>query len=204
MTGFGLIMQSRRQAMQMSLNVLSGRLGGSPGPSFLSKIETGQVVPTREVATRLADALGMTTEVVLNATGHATDDQEAIALEQLRTMLFEEPPTVQMIPVMDIKGRLTGGRRAKLMRYRTTGRRITDFAGPENAPYVGEVCWDSEREPIDGAGVVVMRDGELHTGTFRTGVRGATWIETGRGEKLSAGFEIMGVILRVTTEVDLS
>lgn len=199
---FGQVLQRRRSTMEMSLNALSARMGGSPGSPFLSKIESGIVRPTREVSSRLAKALELPREEVLNAAGFATDAQESLATERLRTMLFEAAPVMASVPVYDESGP-TGAKRPRLLRQKFDAR-ITDLSGADHGPFQGEILYDVGRQPIEGVGVVILRGGELSAWTYHTGPRNAVWLENGRGKKLAAGFEIQGVIVRVTQELDLA
>lgn len=198
---FGLLVQSRRQAMEMSLNNLTSRMGGSPGASFLSKIESGKVTPTREVAEKLADALSVPSEVMLNAAGHAVNEQEKKALDDFRGLIFEQPPVLANIPVWTQKGP-AGSTRSRMLRRREEVR-IIDLTGPANDPFIGEVIFSLDREPVEGVGVVAAVDGGLGAWTWHEGPKGA-WIENGRKEPRSAGYKIEGVIIRVMKEMDLS
>ena len=194
MVRFGQIVQGRRSAMDMSLNALSGRMGGSPGPSFLSKIESGSVSPTREVALRIADALDLPRDVVLNATGHASETQEVSALDALQQALYEQPPVMVSIPVWDNRG-ATGGKRPRMMRSKEDVR-IIDLSSSENMPYVGEVMYSLERKPTDGVGVIAVVGGARSAWTFH-----GKYLTNGAGEKLDKDYVIEGVIIRVTSEV---
>ena len=200
-TRLGQVIRQRRDAMEMSLNSLSARMGGSPGSPFLSKIESGIVHPTREVAARLSKALELPREEVLNAAGYATDTQESLATEMLRGMLFEDAPVMVPVPVYDAQGP-TGTRRPRLLRQKFEAR-ITDLAGPVHGQFQGEVTYDVARKPIEGTPVVAMHKGQLGAWTYHVGPGNAVWLENGRGERIAAGFEIQGVIVKVKQELDL-
>jgi hypothetical protein len=187
--------------MEMSLNALSARMGGSPGAPFISKIESGIVHPTREVTARLAKALEMPREDVLNAAGFATETQQTTAIEVLRGMQFSEAPVMVSVPVYNETGP-TGARRPRLLRHRADAR-IVDLDGPVHGPFQGEVMYDPGRPPIDGVGVVAAHEGVMGAWTYHTGPRDTVWLENGRGEKITKGFEIHGTIIRVTQELNL-
>lgn len=201
-TLLGQVIQQRRGAMKMSLNALSARMGGSPGSPFLSKIESGIVHPTREVSTRLAKALELPREEVLNAAGYATDTQESLATERLRAVLFEDASVMAPVPVYDAQGP-TGARRPRLLRQKLDDVRVTDLSGPAHGQFQGEILYDVDRKPTEGAPVVAMHDGQLGAWTYHVGPRSAVWLENGRGEPLATDFEIQGVIIKVTQELEL-
>jgi len=56
MQALGQLIQNRRETMGMSLSVLSREMGGSPGASFLSKVESARADVSANVAVRLANA----------------------------------------------------------------------------------------------------------------------------------------------------
>lgn len=199
----GAIIRQRRQAMDMSQSALSGAMGGSPGPSFLTRIEQGSIEPTRSLALRLADALTLPRDVVLNAAGHATEDQSLNALERLQQLLGEKAPVMMTIQVWsaDEPRATTGAVRQKLVRAKAPYR-IVDLVGARNVPFEGEVLYDTSRRAADGNGVVAEVDGHLSAWTYRSTGR-KVWIENGAGDRRGAGYTIHGVIVRVTTETEL-
>lgn len=67
----GTILRERRESMGLSLTALTNLMNGSPGASFISKMETGERTPTRNLAVRLADALVLPRAMLLNAAGYA-------------------------------------------------------------------------------------------------------------------------------------
>jgi transcriptional regulator with XRE-family HTH domain len=179
----GLLIQNRRQAMEMTLSELSSRMGGSPAPSFLSKIETGRVDPSRSVSSRLADALHLPSEIVLNAAGYASDAQTDAARESLRGVLTSEAPVMVHVPVWTAAGP-TGVMRPRMLNQREDVR-IADIDG--QGVYSGEVMFSTARKPVEGAGVVVRQGQELCAVAYSAGLE-----------------DVLGVIIRVTTELDLS
>lgn len=202
---FGQAVQARRQAMEMSLNVLSREMGGSPGPSFLSKLESGQVDASSRVAAKLAASLNLPVETILNAAGHATEEQKAKALATLRDMVGAPAPVVMTIPVMeannpDAVG--SGGRRQRLVRQRDDYF-LVDLTGKENEPFVGEVFCSTTREPEEGIGVVVKINDRASAWTYHDpGKPVGPYIENGAGEKRAKNYTILGVITRVVSELD--
>lgn len=197
----GLLLQSRRQAMGMSLNDLTRRMGGSPGASFLSKIETGKVSPSRSVAERLAKALNAPEAVVLRLAGYADDNEQRQAVEEFRALLYERPPVMTHVPVLSLTGETTKDTRPRVL-LREEEVRIVDLAGPANEPFTGEVLISLDRKPQEGNGVVVLTDGYLAAFTWHNGPKGA-WLEDGRGQPRGGKFRVVGVIIRVSKEVDL-
>jgi len=198
----GTLVAARRSNMEMSLNALVQRMGGSPSASFLNRIETGKVTPTRRVAGRLADALSLPRDLVLNAAGHASEGQEGDALDQLRAMLGERAPVMVAVTVMDPKtAKATGERRQRMLRTRYDAR-LVDLDGEDNEPFAGEVVYDPDDEVRRGVGVVVDIDGRLSAWRVQ-GAGKNLWLENGRKEKRTTGYKILGVIRRVSKEVDL-
>lgn len=204
---FGQAVQARRQAMEMSLNVLSREMGGSPGPSFLSKLESGQVEASPRVAARLAASLNLPIETLLNAAGHASETQRAKAITALREMVGAPAPVVLTIPVMEANNPEaigSGGRRQRLVRQRDDYF-LVDLSGAENEPFVGEVLASTTRDPEEGIGVIVDINGRASAWTYHDPGRPVgPYIDNAAGEKRSKGYEILGVIVRVVSELNFS
>lgn len=202
---FGQMVQARRQAMEMSLNVLSREMGGSPGPSFLSKLESGQVEASPRVASKLATSLNLPLEVVINAAGYATEPQRSKAITALRDLVGAPAPVVMTIPVMEVNNPDaigSGGRRQRLVRVRDDYF-IVDLSGPDNAPYEGEVLASLTRQPEEGMGVVVEITDRASAWTYHDpGKPVGPYIQNGTGEKRSKGYQILGSIIRVVSEVN--
>ena len=104
----GLVLKARRNNMELSLSALSREMGGSPGESFVSRIESGSVTPSALTARRMAEALQLPADVVLPAAGHATEDQMKKAYEQLRQLVGAPAPVVQSLPVRTMEGGTAG------------------------------------------------------------------------------------------------
>lgn len=200
---FGQAVQARRQAMEMSLNVLSREMGGSPGASFLSKLESGQVPATARVASKLASSLNLPVETLLNAAGHASETQRAKAIAALREMVGAPAPVVMTIPVMEVNNPDaigSGGRRQRLVRQRDDYF-IVDLTGKENEPFVGEVLASLTKEPEEGDGVVVTINDRASAWTYHDpGKPVGPHIENAAGEKRAKNYTILGVITRVVSE----
>jgi hypothetical protein len=183
--------------MGMSLTVLSREMGGSPGPSFLSRIESDTTAPTHIVTARLADALAIPREVLLNAAGHATGAQRQAAIEALFDFIGTPPPPVAAIPVLDEQGQQTGLLRTRMVRKKEERYAIADFSSPADEPFRGEALISLDRQPRDGAGVAAIVDGRLGAYTMKNGKLG-----NALGDKPKDP-TILGVILRVVSEMDL-
>jgi len=196
----GLVLKARRNNMELSLSALSREMGGSPGESFVSRIESGSVTPSALTARRMAEALQLPADVVLPAAGHATEDQMKKAYEQLRQLVGAPAPVVQSLPVRTVEGG-TAGTRQRLMRKKEAAF-IIDLTGAPNEPYVGEAIVATERTPVSEQGVVVNVEGKLSAWTFYDEA-GGVFLENGRKERRTKGFTVLGVILRVATEREL-
>ena len=197
MIDLGQTVRERRGAMGLSLEALSRELGGSPGQTFLSKIERGAIGVSPNLATRLAKALRVPEPVVLNSAGHATDDQVEAGLRRFKEITAEPAPIAVTLPVLDAGGR-TVASRSRLMAAKEDAFLI-DLSGIPNEPFVGEALVLTGRPAEDGIGVVVEIDGGLSAWTYH--VAGSTrWIENMRGEKRAKGYTIRGIIARVASE----
>lgn len=189
----------------MSLTQLSREMGGSPGASFLSRVESGEVSPSPRVAVRLADALGFPRDLVLNASGFATPAQVNEATEKLAELVGAPTQIVASVPVLDPAdpdAPLDFLARRQRMVKKAEDVFLVDLAGPANAPYDGEVMASRTRKPKEGAGVVAVVGGQVGAWTWHTGRPTGDWLENGRGEKVAKGFRILGVIIRVTTATE--
>ena len=79
---------------------------------------------------------------------------------------------------------------------------IVDLAGPDNAPFTGEVLASRARKPKDGQGVVAEVSGKLGAWTFHTSRTEGDWLVSGTGEKVTR-YRLWGVILRYVPVVEL-
>ena len=200
----GHYVRDRRENMGMSLSVLSREMGGSPGGSFLSKVESGRADVSPAVAKRLADALSLPAEVMQNAAGYATPDQQDSALGRLADLVGTPAPVMVPLRVMDPNDPdATGQRmRARLLR-RKEDAFLIDLAGTENEPFVGEAVVSRERKPKEGQAVVAVVGGRAGAWTWHTSRPTGDYLARENGDKAGSGFRVLGVILRVVSEVDL-
>lgn len=200
----GTLIRDRRENMGMSLSVLAREMGGSPGGSFLSRIESARADVSPAVAHRLADALRLPTEVVLNAAGYATTTQLDEALGKLSDLVGTPPPIMVPLQVID-PGNPDGG--SSLMRARLLKRKedafLIDLAGTDNEPYVGEALVSRERKPKEGQAVVAVVDGKAGAWTWHTSRPTGDYLARENGEKAASGFRVLGVIIRVVSEISL-
>lgn len=205
-TSLGEIIQTRRQNMGMSLSTLSRQMGGSPGASFLSRIETAQTEPSAQVAIRLADALNVPRDVMLNAAGFATPTQNEEAMRRLGDLIGTPAPIIASLPVRDPEHPNQDPamlpRRQRMLRAHEDAFLI-DFVDPANAPFLGEVLVATERKPQDGQGVVAELEGRLSAWTYRSSKTKGAWLENAAGQKISRNYVVRGVILRVVSELNL-
>lgn len=199
---FGAIVADRREKMGLSLWGLSGQMGGTPGPSFLSRLERGEVDATQAMTKRLARILNLPMDASLNAAGFASEAQMEEGLEELRKALGDAAPVLRQLKVYDPEHpkATTGEMRQRLLRARGEFR-IVDLADRASQPWVGEVIFDPTRRPRPGIGVVAEVEGRLGAWTYQK-VNKREWIENSLGEKRGAGYDIRGVIVRVTTVLD--
>lgn len=164
---FGRLVSRRRTDMQMSLAVLSTRLGGSPGPSFISKVESGKMLPSAELARRLAVALSLPDDILLNAAGYSTREQQEKALLALREAMGADAPVLVHIPVIDGLGP-TGSSRAKMLKKEEDA--VIADVGPETDSIMwGEVIASREREPAEDQGMLVIQGSGVRVLRHRQG-----------------------------------
>lgn len=199
----GQYIRDRRENMGMSLSVLSRQMGGSPGGSFLSKVESARADVSPAVAVRLADALNLPSEVLLNAAGYATENQVDGAMGKLADLVGAPAPV--MVPLQVIDAASPDGphvlMRARLMRRREDAFLI-DLTGDENEPYVGEALVSRERKPKEGQAVIAVVGGRAGAWTWHTSRPTGDFLSRENGDK-AAKFRLLGVILRVQAEINL-
>lgn len=202
MQEFGRLIEARRGHMEMSLSQLSREMGGSPGPSFLSRVEGGEVQPTARVAVRLADALRLPRDIVLNACGFATPAQAQAAKAELSDLAGAPSPVTVSVPVMDLSDPDLPAdmlpRRQRVLQ-RTEDVFIVDLDAPGDRPYVGEVIASRARKPKEGTPVVALVHGRVGAWEWHSSRPTGDWLVNGTGEKASRDFRVLGVILRVTS-----
>ena len=80
---FGAILRQYRQARGFGIEDLCAAIGGTPGPGFLKSLEDGVVGPSSSLVLKLAEALGLPADLMLNAAGFATHTQRSLALAAL-------------------------------------------------------------------------------------------------------------------------
>lgn len=192
MTTLGQLLYTRRQEQGWSLAALSREIGGSPTESFLWRIESGGTTPTPSVAIKLARALRLPEDVLLNAAGHTTSDQQVNAFTRLAEMVGTPPPVVVTYDVLDPEtGLPTRERVQHVVKTKEEGF-VIRLAAQADDLYNGECIVSTERQPVEGIGVVIWRNDRLSA---------ATWHEDGtvtRGnETIASGFEVRGCIIRV-------
>ena len=200
----GQFVRDRRESMGMSLSNFSREMGGSPGGSFLSRIEAARADVSPAVAIRMADALRLPRPVMLNAAGYATVDQVDGALSKLADLVGTPPPVMVPLDVIDPNDP-DGSRvlvRARLLKKKEDAFLI-ELAGPENEPYVGEALVSRERKPKEGKAVVAVVDGKAGAWTWHTSRPTGDYLARENGEKAASGFRVLGIIMRVVSELPL-
>ncbi len=80
---FGAIIRHYREARGMDVDGLCAAIGGTPGPGFLTSLESGSIGPSSSLVLKLAVALGLPADLMLNAAGFATRTQRRLALASL-------------------------------------------------------------------------------------------------------------------------
>lgn len=198
----GQLVRDRRENMGMSLSVLSREMGGSPGASFLSKVESATADVSASVAVRYADALKIPRTVMLNAAGYATTDQVDSALGQLTSLVGAPAPVMVPLRVVDETGVETNEVRSRLLR-RKEDAFVIDLSGRDNEPYVGEALVSRERKPKEGTAVIAVVGGKATAWTWHTGRPTGDFLSRADGTKVSKNFRVLGVIVRVVSELDL-
>lgn len=83
---FGAIVRQHRQERGLELDGLCAAIGGTPGPGFLASLESGSVGPSMSLVLKLAEALDLPGDLMVNAAGFATQAQRALALAALLDM----------------------------------------------------------------------------------------------------------------------
>ena len=91
---FGAMLRARREALGLDLDQLCAAIGGTPGRGFLARMEEGSVGPSSSLMLKLAAALDLPAELLLNAGGVATETQRLEALVALSGLV----PTVRSGP----------------------------------------------------------------------------------------------------------
>ncbi|MEO6579509.1 MAG: helix-turn-helix domain-containing protein [Candidatus Limnocylindria bacterium] len=89
---FGAMVRQRREARDMDVDALCKAIGGTPSAGFLTSLEEGAVGATSSLVLKLATALALPADLLLNAAGFATQSQRAQALADLAGMSDEAAP----------------------------------------------------------------------------------------------------------------
>lgn len=87
----GAIVRERREARGWTVDDLCRVIGGTPGAAFLARLEEGLMGPSSSLVLKLAAALGMPADLMLNAAGFATEGQRAKAITALGGTLPRRP-----------------------------------------------------------------------------------------------------------------
>ncbi|MEO7119138.1 MAG: helix-turn-helix transcriptional regulator [Candidatus Limnocylindrales bacterium] len=82
---FGAIVRRHREARGLDIDALCAAIGGTPGAGFLISLEAGSIGPSSSLVLKIANALELPDEMMLNAAGFATQVQRAVALAALTT-----------------------------------------------------------------------------------------------------------------------
>jgi hypothetical protein len=179
----GMALRERRRALLLGLDQLSESLGGSPGPSVLSRIEMSKTIPNRALSLRLAQALDLPGSTVLNVFGHTSDEQTKDALTHLYSIVSErwEP-----VPVFTPDG-VARSRRSVLVRWKEPAFILrTD----------DEEILAVEREPKVAEAAVLKIGRELSVWT-----RDSHGYVNAEGERAPDNAKVEGTIVRVTHEM---
>jgi DNA-binding XRE family transcriptional regulator len=147
--------------MEMTLAVLVRQLGGSPNETFISRIENGKQ-PSMVTAAKLAEALELPVNDVLNASGFATHTQILDATDRLRALVHSPAPVAVALTVLDERTGSYAGTRQRMMPSHDPAF-IVDLTDPAGEPFVGEVTVQERKVAAPGQGTVVQRlDGSLY------------------------------------------
>lgn len=90
---FGEVVRAQRQARGLDLEDLSRAIGGTPSRGFLARVGEGTVGPSSSLVLKLAAVLGSPADLMLNASGFATQSQRAEALRALEGVSGTRRPT---------------------------------------------------------------------------------------------------------------
>ena len=89
---FGDVVRRRREARALTHEELQLAIGGSPGAGFLARLEEGIVGPSAGLVLKLATALDLPADLMLNASGFTTETQRLSALLALADEAPAESP----------------------------------------------------------------------------------------------------------------
>ncbi len=88
---FGEVVRVQRVARSLDLDGLSRAIGGTPSKGFLARVEEGLVGPSSSLVLKLAAVLGLPPDLMLNASGFATESQRIDALSALGASVVRRP-----------------------------------------------------------------------------------------------------------------
>lgn len=185
----GDLIRKRREGLGLTLSQLSIETGVHP--SFLSRIENDESEPGLETAPRLARALRLDTDMMLNVFGLATTEQRKSATADLKRIA--DSGMAVDLPVVGVDGEPTGEvKRVELARADDA----FILVGKEH-PWVGDLVASRTRIPTDGMGVIVSSDGNgtgLRAGYFRKAGRRRSWVEFPDGSRLDYPEQVFAII----------
>ncbi len=192
----GVLIAQRREAMGLSQSGLSRLMGGSPGAPFVSRIEQGKVMPTPQMAARLARALHFPADMLINLAGHTTVEQRLDVWKRAEPILKRSVPVAVEAKIIDIEtleSTQFGVVTVPLERDEDIFAVYLD--GRANEPYVGEVIASRSRRPAEDGGVVAEVEGRLGAWTWHTGQPTGDYLVNGAGFRVSK-FQVWGVIIQ--------
>lgn len=189
METIGDLIRKRREGLGLTLSQLSIETGVHP--SFLSRIENDESEPGWDTAPRLARALHLDTDMVLNVFGLATTDQRKSATTALERVVGSGIATD--LPVIGTDGEPTGEvRRVELPRPDDAFVMVG-----EESPWKGDLVASRTRIPTDGMGVITANGtGKLRAGFYRKAGRRRSWVEFPDGTRLDYPEQVFAIIRR--------
>jgi transcriptional regulator with XRE-family HTH domain len=182
----GDLVRKRREALGLTLSQVATASGIHP--SFISRVENDLSEPGLDGTIRLAEALSLDTDLMLNVFGLATNDQRRDATDELKGLIGTGLSVD--LPVIGTDGEPTGDvKRVELPR-------------PDDAfvvvgnepPWDGHLVASRTRVPVEGVGVVVRTDHNLRAGTFHRAGRRRSWVEFPDGQRLDYPDEVFVII----------
>jgi transcriptional regulator with XRE-family HTH domain len=179
----GLALRERRRALLLGLEQMSAAMGHTPRPSVLSRIETGATHPNRAMSERLAEALDLPKETVLNVFGYTTDEQMQEALVHLCNIVQER---WEMVPVYTPDG-VARTRRNVLVRWPEPAFVLRD--GDTEILAI-------ERDPEPGETAILKIGRELSAWT-----RDSRGFVNAQGERAPDNAKVEGTVVRVSHEM---
>lgn len=188
--GPGTVLRARRLALGLSQTGLSNAMGGSISPTWISRYENDLSEPAYPTAKRIANALRLDEEDVLNAFGLASERQREAAIARMAKQV-KAPEEEMRVPVVGPDGEPTG---KTAPAYVPPGETVVavDLDDSE-PPYTGVVTVSLSRRPTDGDFIVANTRQGMKAGRWRMPGRRRTWLETRSGD--ISGVTPFGVII---------